>query len=103
MHCWEQVSNSLYANCYADAIHCINNAALPVLSIDLPSGLCSDTGSAADAAVKADISVTFIAAKQGMFSGRGPALCGEIIYHSLDIDEAAFPAAALQFRVNESR
>ena len=75
---------------YADAIHCINNAALPVLSIDLPSGLCSDTGSAADAAVKADISVTFIAAKQGMFSGRGPALCGEIIYHSLDIDEQLF-------------
>lgn len=75
---------------YANAIHCINNAALPVLSIDLPSGLCSDTGSAADAAVNADISVTFIAAKQGMFSGRGPALCGEIIYHSLDINEQLF-------------
>ena len=75
---------------YADAINCINNAALPTLSIDLPSGLCSDTGSAADVAVKADISVTFIAAKQGMFSGRGPALCGEIIYHSLNIDEQLF-------------
>jgi hydroxyethylthiazole kinase-like uncharacterized protein yjeF len=75
---------------YADAINCINNASLPTLSIDLPSGLCSDTGSAADVAVKADISVTFIAAKQGMFSGRGPALCGEIIYHSLNIDEQLF-------------
>ena len=75
---------------YAQAIHCINNAALPILSIDLPSGLCSDTGSAADAAVKADITVTFVAAKQGMFTGRGPALCGEIIYHSLNIDEALF-------------
>ncbi len=75
---------------YAQAIDCINAAALPILSIDLPSGLCSDSGSAADAAVKADISVTFIAAKQGMFSGRGPALCGEVIYHSLDIDEQLF-------------
>ena len=79
---------------YAQAINSINNAGLPVLSIDLPSGLCSDTGSAAgptaNSAVKADISVTFIAAKQGMFSGRGPALCGEIIYHSLDIDEQLF-------------
>ncbi|MDG1818877.1 MAG: NAD(P)H-hydrate dehydratase [Porticoccaceae bacterium] len=75
---------------YAEAIQCINNAALPVLAIDLPSGLSSDTGSAADAAVKADITVTFIAAKQGMFTGRGPALCGEIIYHSLDIDETLF-------------
>ena len=75
---------------YAQAIDCINHAALPILSIDLPSGLCSDTGRAADTAVKADISVTFIAAKQGMFSGRGPALCGEIIYHSLNIDEQLF-------------
>jgi NAD(P)H-hydrate epimerase len=75
---------------YADAIHCINNAALPILSVDVPSGLCSDTGSAADAAVKADITVTFIAAKQGMFTGRGPALCGEIIYHSLNISEELF-------------
>lgn len=72
---------------YAEAVTIINSAGLPVLSIDLPSGLCSDSGSAAEPSVKADISVTFIGAKQGMFSGRGPALCGEIIYHSLDIDE----------------
>lgn len=75
---------------YPDAIQRINDAALPVLAIDLPSGLCSDTGSAAEIAVKADITVTFIAAKQGMFSGRGPVLCGEIIYHSLNIDEDIF-------------
>lgn len=75
---------------YEEAINGINSAALPILAIDLPSGLCSDTGSAADTAVSADICVTFIAAKQGMFSGRGPALCGEIIYHSLDIDEQLF-------------
>ena len=72
---------------YAAAVSIINNSGLPVLSIDLPSGLCSDSGSAAEPSVKADISVTFIGAKQGMFSGRGPALCGEIIYHSLDVDE----------------
>ena len=68
----------------------INAAALPVLALDLPSGLSADTGSAADVAVKADITVTFVAAKQGMFTGRGPALCGEIIYHSLDINEEIF-------------
>ena len=83
-------ANNPMREVYAQAIDSINNAALPLLSIDLPSGLCSDTGSAAEAAVKADISVTFIAAKQGMFTGRGPALCGEIIYHSLNIDEQLF-------------
>ena len=75
---------------YAAAIHQINGAALPVLAIDLPSGLFADSGAAAEAAIQADVSVTFIAAKQGMFSGRGPALCGEIIYHSLDVDEEIF-------------
>ena len=75
---------------YGEAIAAINAAALPVLALDLPSGLCADTGSAADVAVKADITMTFVAAKQGMFTGRGPALCGEIIYHSLDINEEIF-------------
>ncbi len=75
---------------YVAAIDRINQAGLPVLAIDLPSGLYADSGAIAEVAVRADISVTFIAAKQGMFSGRGPALCGEIIYHSLDVDEAIF-------------
>jgi len=75
---------------YGAAIEMINQAALPVLAIDLPSGLYADSAAAAEAAISADVTVTFIAAKQGMFTGRGPALCGEVIYHSLDVDEAIF-------------
>ena len=75
---------------YDQAIALINSAELPVLSMDIPSGLNGDTGAVEDSAVSADLTVTFVAAKPGLFSGKGPALCGEVIYHSLDISESLF-------------
>jgi NAD(P)H-hydrate epimerase len=75
---------------FVDAIECINSSLLPVLSIDLPSGLISDTGAISEIAVRADLTVTFVGAKQGLFTGRGPALCGDIIYDSLEIPEDVF-------------
>jgi hydroxyethylthiazole kinase-like uncharacterized protein yjeF len=75
---------------YDQAIDLINAAELPVLSMDIPSGLNPNTGAVEDNAVTADLTVTFVAAKQGLFTGKGPALCGEVIYHSLDISEQLF-------------
>ena len=75
---------------FDQAIQCINDAELPVLSMDIPSGLNADTGAVQENAVSADVTVTFVAAKQGLFTGKGPALCGEVIYHSLDIAEHIF-------------
>jgi len=84
---------------YAQAVAVINDASLPVLAIDIPTGLNADTGSVVDIAVKADYTVTFIGAKKGLFTGRGPALCGEIVYDSLEICDTLFdnfqPAAQL--------
>jgi NAD(P)H-hydrate epimerase len=79
---------------FAIAIECINSSLLPVLAVDIPSGLASDTGAVQEVAVKADITVTFVAPKQGLFTGRGTALCGDIVYDSLDI-----PADILQQRL----
>ena len=75
---------------YVDAIELINGSGLPVVAVDIPSGLDSDTGAVRGAVVQADITVTFIGAKQGLFSGRGVAVCGEIIYDSLEVDEELF-------------
>ena len=75
---------------YTHAVTLINNASLPVLAIDVPTGLNANTGSVTDTAVKADITVTFVGAKKGLFTGRGPALCGEIVYDSLDICDSVF-------------
>ena len=75
---------------YRRAIRQINDALLPVVAVDVPSGLNADTGAVADAAVMADLTVTFIAPKRGLFTGRAAVFCGEIIWHSLDLPNAGY-------------
>ncbi len=41
--------------------------------------------------MQADLTVTFIGAKQGLFTGQGPAVCGEIILDSLDVPDRYLP------------
>jgi ADP-dependent NAD(P)H-hydrate dehydratase / NAD(P)H-hydrate epimerase len=69
------------------AIEAINAAHLPVLAIDLPSGLDPDTGRALPA-VLATATITFIALKQGLFLGDGPDHAGNVQYESLGCDAA---------------
>ena len=69
---------------YADAIKAINQFSGGVLALDIPSGLHADTGRRLGEAVKADLTVTFIGRKQGMFTGEGPEHCGEIVFDDLD-------------------
>jgi NAD(P)H-hydrate epimerase len=73
---------------FAHAIECINGSFLPILSIDIPSGVCSNTGAVSTSAIKADLTVTFVGAKQGLFTGRGPEFSGDITFDSLDIAES---------------
>ncbi len=68
---------------YCGAIETVNTLGAPVLAIDIPSGLCSDTGTQLGPAVRADATVTFIGLKRGLFTGRGPALCGDIHFDDL--------------------
>jgi NAD(P)H-hydrate epimerase len=75
---------------YSAAITAINASGLPVLAVDIPSGLCSDTGNALGAAVAAAVTVTFIGLKQGLFTGSGPDCCGDILYSDLAVPAAIF-------------
>jgi len=52
---------------YRAAIEAINASGAPVLAVDIPSGLCSDTGRVLGATVRADLTVTFIGLKRGLF------------------------------------
>jgi ADP-dependent NAD(P)H-hydrate dehydratase / NAD(P)H-hydrate epimerase len=70
---------------WAEAIQAINFSGLPVLSVDIPSGLHADTGSILGTAVKAQVTATFVGLKQGMFTHLGPDYCGEIVFDSLHI------------------
>lgn len=83
---------------YVAVIRMINQSEALVLAIDVPSGLDADTGDVAGIAVEADLTVTFIAMKQGLVTAHGPAYCGELMVCHLDLPEAAFvdvPPSAL--------
>ncbi|MBD1580750.1 NAD(P)H-hydrate dehydratase [Pseudoalteromonas sp. S16_S37] len=58
------------------------------LSIDIPSGVNGSTSEVAKGAFKADITMTFIALKQGLLTGKAKAHCGQLVYASLDVAEA---------------
>lgn len=75
---------------FAQAIRLINHSELPVIAADIPSGLGSNTGIAAEPVIEADVTVSFIGLKQGMFTGNGPALCGEVVYHDLSVPADIF-------------
>ncbi|WP_262966041.1 NAD(P)H-hydrate dehydratase [Methylobacter psychrophilus] len=76
---------------YAVAVQVINQAPAHVVAVDSPSGLNADTGNVLGCAVKANCTVTFIALKQGLFTGQAADYCGEISYASL-----AVPISVLQ-------
>ena len=77
---------------YALAIQLINQSPAPVVAVDNPSGLNADTGNIMGCAVKAQCTVTFIALKQGLFTGHAADYCGEIFYAALDVPDAVFKA-----------
>ncbi len=80
----------------ARAICQINESKLPVLSLDVPSGLNADTGNVMGVCVRASATISFIATKLGMLTADGPDYCGNIYYYSLGLTkclETIKPAA----------
>lgn len=66
----------------------INGSGLPVLAVDIPSGLSADSGAELGVAVRADVTTTFVGMKRGLLTGAGPALCGQLYFEDLAIPEA---------------
>jgi len=74
----------------------INGSGRPVLAVDVPSGLDSDTGVPLGESVRADCTVTFVGLKTGLFIGDGPEFAGTVFFDDLEI--TADPAAATPAR-----
>ncbi|MDR1329530.1 MAG: NAD(P)H-hydrate dehydratase [Oscillospiraceae bacterium] len=68
-----------------DAIRLINASGARVISADIPSGVMADTGEILGEAVRADITVTFTAAKPGHFLTPGCENTGELRVRGLGI------------------
>ncbi len=63
----------------------IINEGYSVLSVDIPSGISSDTGKVMGSAVKADVTVTFALPKLGNLLYPGAELCGDLIVLDIGI------------------
>jgi len=65
----------------------INASGVPVLALDVPSGLNADTGHCPGAVIRAHATVSFIAAKRGLYTGKGPAKAGAIQIDTLGLPD----------------
>jgi hydroxyethylthiazole kinase-like uncharacterized protein yjeF len=70
---------------YAKLVDYANGQACPVLALDIPSGLHSDTGQVLGRAVRATHTITFIGLKPGLLTLDGPDHCGQVSVSDLDI------------------
>ncbi|KLU99479.1 NAD(P)H-hydrate epimerase [Photobacterium aquae] len=87
----------------ATVIQTINGAEVPVLAIDVPSGLCADRGVVLGDAVVADITVTFIGCKQGLVTGHAADYVGQLVFAGLGIaDEFESIQPASSIRINKA-
>jgi NAD(P)H-hydrate epimerase len=69
-----------------EQIERINSLAVPVLSVDVPSGVNASTGEVAGAAVAADATVTMHAPKVGLFVAPGRFHTGELEVADIGLD-----------------
>lgn len=74
----------------ARLIEQINRSGRPVLALDLPSGLNSDSGDCPGAAIRADVTVTFIAGKRGLHTGRAADQVGVLELAGLGVPDSVY-------------
>lgn len=103
-HRWHQDASLPHADVYVDALYGtglnrapepaasslierINASGVPVLAIDVPSGLNADTGHCPGAAIRAQATVSFIAAKRGMYTGQAATRTGVLHLDTLRLPD----------------
>ena len=76
----------------AEAIHSVNRSGVPVLAIDLPSGLDGDRGTTfGGVAVRASHTVALLSLKPGLFTAEGRDHCGRIWFDPLGVEPSPSP------------
>lgn len=70
---------------WAALIERINASGRPVLAIDVPSGLNADSGQVEGMAVRANVTLTFIARKCGLVIGQAAEQVGQLVFEDLGV------------------
>jgi ADP-dependent NAD(P)H-hydrate dehydratase / NAD(P)H-hydrate epimerase len=72
----------------ARLIEQINGSGVPVVAVDIPSGVNASTGEVAGAAVRADVTVTMHGPKAGLAIAPGRFLTGEVVVADIGLEPA---------------
>ncbi|MBQ7065762.1 MAG: NAD(P)H-hydrate dehydratase [Lachnospiraceae bacterium] len=75
---------------YKEIIEKLNNVKGYKIALDIPSGICADTGNILGCCFQADLTVTFGYLKKGLLLFPGTEYVGEVICTDIGIREAAF-------------
>ncbi|MGF1726344.1 NAD(P)H-hydrate dehydratase [Photobacterium nomapromontoriensis] len=74
----------------------INRRSVPVVAVDIPSGLCANTGRVLGEVILAAVTVTFIGCKQGLMTGQAARYIGQLVFAGLGVsavfDHLCLPA-----------
>lgn len=76
------------------AVAAINSSGSPVLALDIPTGLDSDSGAIRGTVVEAAATVTFVGLKSGLYLGAGPACRGTLAFCDLELPPTVYEGAA---------
>ncbi len=88
---------------YLDVIETINASGLPVLAVDIPSGLHADTGRPLGTAVQAEITVTFGYPKLGQVIHPGLSYAGDLAVVDIGIHPDAVEEVGPQIELLEEQ
>lgn len=72
-------------NEWVSIIDAMNQSAIPIFSLDVPSGIDASTGSVCGIAVKATATITFIGLKLGLLTGQGVSYAGQLYCDDLQL------------------
>ena len=70
----------------ANLIEKCNQHPAPVIALDIPSGLLAETGAIPGAAINASHTITFIALKPGLLTGKARDVVGELHFDALGLE-----------------
>ena len=87
---------------YAELIEGVNRLGLPVLAVDVPSGLDCDTGMPLGAAVRAARTVTFVAAKRGFAEPASRQYTGEVKVADISVPRKLLEEKCALWQAEES-
>ncbi len=75
---------------WKEMILTLNRQAVPVIAVDIPSGLHADTGIPLGASITAHATVCLLSRKKGLYTGYAPQACGQIFFDDLGVSHKVY-------------